>query len=42
MQNEYASLNVNQQQAWVSKNAVQFVQNQAPCSNMSKKSKNMY
>lgn len=42
MQMEYASLDVSKQQAWVSQNAVQFVQNQAPCSNMSKKMKNMY
>jgi hypothetical protein len=39
MKMEYASLDTNQQQAWVSKNAVSFVQNQAPCSNMSKKMK---
>ena len=42
MKMEYANLNVNEQQAWVSKNAVQFVQNQAPCANMSKKVKYQY
>lgn len=39
MRNEYANLGENEQQAWVSSNAVRFVQNQAPCSNMSKKAK---
>lgn len=34
---EYANIDVNQQKAWVSSNAVNFVQNQAPCSNMSQK-----
>jgi hypothetical protein len=37
MKMEYASLDTNEQKAWVSKNAVNFVQNQAPCSNMSRK-----
>ena len=40
MKMEYASLDVGQQKEWVSKNAVKFVQNQAPCSNISKKMKN--
>jgi hypothetical protein len=34
---EYANVDMAQQKAWVSSNAVNFVQNQAPCSNMSQK-----
>lgn len=30
-------MDVGQQRAYISSNAVQFVQNQAPCANMSKK-----
>jgi hypothetical protein len=37
MKMEYGNLDISQQKAWVSSNAVNFVQNQAPCSNMSQK-----
>ena len=38
MKEEYASIDSNKKKQWVSKNAVNFVQNQAPCSNMAQKS----
>lgn len=37
MKMEYASLNAMEQKSYVSRNAVEFVQNQAPCTNMYKK-----
>ena len=40
MRNEYAQMDFNMQKAYIQKNAVEFVQNQAPCSNMSKKAYN--
>ncbi len=42
MKMEYANLDASEQKAYVSSNAVRFVQNQAPCSNMSKKAKQFY
>lgn len=33
MKMEYANIDASQQKAWVSSNAVNFVQSQAPCSN---------
>ena len=38
MRVQYAQMEVSQQKAWVQTQAVNFVQNQAPCSNMNKKS----
>ena len=37
MKMEYASMNAMEQRSYVSKNAVNFVQNQAPCKNMAQK-----
>jgi hypothetical protein len=37
MRNEYASMDAQSQQAYIRSNAVTFIQNQAPCSNMNKK-----
>lgn len=37
MRMEYAQMDVQSQKAYVSKNAVNFVQNSAPCQNMAQK-----
>ena len=37
MRNEYAAMDFQSQQAYVQRNAVEFVQKSAPCTNMSKK-----
>lgn len=37
MKMEYSNMNATQQKAYISNNAVNFVQNQAPCSNMAYK-----
>lgn len=43
MRMEYENLNSEcERKEWVSKNAVEFVQNQAPCTNMAKKARSKY
>ena len=37
MKMEYAQMDMPSQQAYIRSNAVNFIQNQAPCSNMNKK-----
>ena len=37
MRQEYESLNVAEKRSWTTKNAVKFVHNHAPCSNMVQK-----
>ncbi len=39
MKAQYQNLDANSKKEYVSKNAVSFVQSQAPCANMSKKMK---
>lgn len=37
MREEYEVLDVSQKQSYISRNAVEFVQKQAPCTNMARK-----
>lgn len=39
---EYDCMDMPSQQAYISKNAVEFVQNSAPCMNMAQKSAKSY
>ena len=42
MRKEYENLDSYKKKEYISKNAVEFVQRQAPCSNMSRKARSKY